>query len=451
MVYINKISKVVALINGVVAVASLLACIATGNLAWLVGTALGVVTAGLLLYFGKKQADAGAAEDKPASTETPQVAISVPNNRDNIRTLSHHIRTPLSNIVGIANVLSGDFDPNNKKTLVDSLVASVETITDLFDMINGEAEGKPFGIDIKDRSRMFDLRSLITQTAELTPGVEVKVEVYGELPRLKGSSVKMRRILLTIFDFFLHYTPKEDLPAQVTVVVNRVRIPITPIKYRFDVKSEFGVSVDADAEITELTIAKRLIEELGGNIKYRFDDDSTFIYFNVCFDGVETVKAGNQDAAASPSKKIEVYTKETVGFTDVAKAKNLEDANIIVCDDNPINQKVMSLSLDKYVKTISLASNGQECVDMVLNGRYDLILMDIQMPVLDGYEATKQIRILERTTNAHIPIVAVTANTMSGDRQQCLSIGMDDYVSKPFQIEDVLRKMRDLLAKPVAR
>ncbi|MCR5453669.1 MAG: response regulator [Bacteroidales bacterium] len=442
----------VALLNGVVAVLSLLACIATGNSAWLVGTALGVLTVGLLMYFGKKQEDARAAEDKPATDDISKNAEPVPNNQDNIRTLSHHIRTPLSNIVGIANVLSGDFDPNNKKTLVDSLVASVETITDLFDMINGEAAGKPFGIDIKDKSRMFDLRSLITQTAELTPGVEVKLEVYGELPRLKGNSVKMRRIILTIFDFFLHYTPKEDLPAQVTVVVNRVRIPITPIKYRFDVKSEFGVSVDANAEITELNIAKRLIEELGGNIKYRFDGESTFIYFNVCFDGVETVKPDNVNlAAASSSKKIEVYTKETVGFTDVAKAKNLEDANIIVCDDNPINQKVMSLSLDKYVKTITLASNGQECVDMVANGRYDLILMDIQMPVLDGYEATKQIRILEQTTNAHIPIVAVTANTMSGDRQQCLSIGMDDYVSKPFQIEDVLHKMRDLLAKPVVK
>lgn len=401
-----------------------------------------------LLWPSKDKSDADSDEDsddaKPVAVknDAAKETASTDSHQETITKLANHIRTPLSSILSVANVISESFNPDNKKQYVDSLVASVETITDIVDIISGESGGKLFGIDINDNIRTFDLRKLITQTAELTPGVELKLEVYGDLPRLKGNSVKMRRILLSIFDFFLQYTPKDSLPAQVTVVVNRVRIPITPIKYRFDVKSQFGIGLDTEAEITELNIAKRLIEELGGNIKRRFEDDCTFIYFNVCFDDEEK----SDTEIAQPN--AEMFTNETAGFTALGRAKTLDEANIIVCDDNPINQKVMSLSLDKHVRSIALASNGQECVELVSRGRYDLILMDIQMPVLDGYEATIQIRKRERDRNgAHLPIIAVTANTMSGDRQHCLEIGMDDYISKPFQIEDVIRKMKEQLTK----
>jgi|GEM_PF-3894714 len=443
-----KIRIIIHSLGIIVGLALLITALTTGGSVWqcvfaslMTLSFVGYMCLDLSSEKKKKAADSPKAEVSAVAAQSvvPQPAE---NNGATIQRLSNHIRTPLSNILGVANLMSENFNPDNKKQYVDSLIASVETITDIVDIINGETGGKPFGIDVNDAVRMFDLRNLITQTAELTPGVEVKLEVYGELPRLKGNSVKMRRIMLSIFDFFLQYTPKENLPAQVTIVVNRVRIPIKPIKYRFDVKSDFGIPGLADAKITELNIAKRLIEDLGGNIKRRFEDDCTFIYFNVCFDDEEEAKSD-----VSNQKHIEVYTNETAGFTTVAKAKTLSDAEIIICDDNPINQKVMSLSLDKHVKTIALASNGQECVELVASGRYDVILMDIQMPVLDGYEATKEIRRIEKQSGGYVPIIAVTANTMSGDRQHCLEIGMDDYISKPFQIEDVLQKMSEQLIK----
>ena len=456
MTFDGKISNTIGALcvgGSVLSLTVLMALLMTDGTVWqYVSSALVFVIFGALLYIWllttKKYEPTGDVEHieeeepEPKTTPNPAADKSVEDKSETIQKLSNHIRTPLSNILGVATLISENYDPDHKKQYVDSLVASVETITDIVDIINGESGGKPFGIDVSDGVRSFDLRKLITHTAELIPGVELKLEIYGELPRLKGNSVKMRRILLSIFDFFLQYTPKENLPAQVTVVVNRVRIPIKPIKYRFDVKSDFGIPTLADAEITELNIAKRLIEELGGNIKRRFEDDSTFIYFNVCFDGEEVAKA-----APATQGRVEVYTNETAGFTTVARAKSLNEADIIVCDDNPINQKVMSLSLDKHVRSIALASNGQECVDLVSNGRYDVILMDIQMPVLDGYQATIQIRDAEKSSDVYVPIIAVTANTMSGDRQHCLEIGMDDYISKPFQIEDVLRKMGEQLVK----
>jgi CheY-like chemotaxis protein len=450
MSFYGKISNTIGALcvaGSVLSLTVLIALLMTVGSVWqCVAASMVLLIFGALLYIwlltapkNKPNADVEPIEEEEKPQPAPQ---PVENNGATIQKLSNHIRTPLNNILGVANLMSENFNPDNKKQYVDSLIASVETITDIVDIINGESGGRPFGIDVNDGVRTFDLRNLITQTAELTPGVEVKLEVYGELPRLKGNSVKMRRIMLSIFDFFLQYTPKESLPAQVTIVVNRVRIPIKPIKYRFDVKSDFGIPGLADAEITELNIAKRLIEELGGNIKRRFEDDSTFIYFNVCFDDEEEATE-----APAPQSRVEVYTNETAGFTTVARTKSPNEADIIVCDDNPINQKVMSLSLDKHVRSIALASNGQECVDLVASGRYDVILMDIQMPVLDGYQATIQIRDAEKKSDVYVPIIAVTANTMSGDRQHCLEIGMDDYISKPFQIEDVLRKMGEQLVK----
>lgn len=367
---------------------------------------------------------------------------SVDKKQEFISKLSHRIRTPLSNILGITNIL-GDTDGPGKKQLIDSLIASVKTITDIVEVIDEESDKgtQPESENEEDEISSFDLAQLITQLGEFTQNLEVKLEVYGQLPRLKGNAVKIRRIFLNIFDFFLQNTPKESLPANITIVVNRVRIPINPIKYRFDIKSDITLGLQEDSDIPQLTIAKRLIENLNGNIKRRFEEDLTCIYFNICFDGEE-------DSRPISNTNIEVHTNETTGFSSVVKGKDLSDADVIVCDDNPINQKVMSLSLEKHVKSITLASNGQECVDLVTRNSFDLVLMDIQMPILDGYGATQQIRQMETNfTNRHIPIIAVTANTLAGDKQHCLSVGMDDYVSKPFQLDDVLAKMRALVGK----
>lgn len=369
----------------------------------------------------------------------------IEKKREFISKLSHRIRTPLSNILGITNIL-GENNDASKKHLIDSLRASVNTITDIVEMIDEESMVEPAkreSVSDEEEITTFDLQQLITQTGEVTKNLEVKLEAYGQLPLLRGRAQKLRRIFISIFNFFLHHTPKEQLPANISIVVNRVRIPINPIKYRFDIKSNITLEEpENESDMPDLKIAQRQIEALNGNIKRRFEEDMTCIYFNVCFDGEEAVAA-----TAAPVSSTPVVSNETSGFTNTVRQKNLSQVDVIVCDDNPINQKVMSLSLDKYVKSITLASNGQECVDILQKNQYDIVLMDIQMPVLDGYGATQKIRSHEMTTGKHIPIIAVTANTLAGDRQHCLSVGMDAYVSKPFQLDDVLEKMRDLVTK----
>jgi CheY-like chemotaxis protein len=113
--------------------------------------------------------------------------------------------------------------------------------------------------------------------------------------------------------------------------------------------------------------------------------------------------------------------------------KELKDLRILLVEDNLINKNITILTLKPQVSCIDTASNGKEALDMFGTNSYDLILMDIQMPVMSGLVAAEKIRALESTTNSHIPIIAITANAMIGDMEKCLSAGIDDYISKPFQ------------------
>jgi signal transduction histidine kinase/CheY-like chemotaxis protein len=114
---------------------------------------------------------------------------------------------------------------------------------------------------------------------------------------------------------------------------------------------------------------------------------------------------------------------------------------ILLAEDNVVNQKVAARVLERRGHRITLANNGAEAVTLFARDKFDLILMDIQMPEMNGYEATTAIRDRERTTGAHIPIIALTAHAMTGDRDRCLAAGMDDYISKPIHLEELLQKV----------
>ena len=123
----------------------------------------------------------------------------------------------------------------------------------------------------------------------------------------------------------------------------------------------------------------------------------------------------------------------------------LKDANVLLVEDNLINQKIVLLSLKKVVKNVDVANNGKEALDKFGSVKYDVILMDIQMPVMNGIVTTKKIRNLEESSNTHTPIIAITANALLGDKEECLEAGTDDYISKPFQIETLIDKIEKLL------
>jgi two-component system sensor histidine kinase/response regulator len=114
-----------------------------------------------------------------------------------------------------------------------------------------------------------------------------------------------------------------------------------------------------------------------------------------------------------------------------------ETLRVLVAEDNPVNQRLISRLLEKRGHRVTLANNGREAVNAAEKGGVDLILMDVQMPEVDGFEATEKIRAREKSSGAHLPIVALTAHAMKGDRERCLARGMDDYLTKPIQPQEL--------------
>ena len=124
----------------------------------------------------------------------------------------------------------------------------------------------------------------------------------------------------------------------------------------------------------------------------------------------------------------------------------LSDKHVLVAEDNAINQMVVKHTLLKMGATADIASDGAEAIDKFKNNKYDLILMDIQMPLMDGYEATEYIR---KQLNSNVPIIAMTAFALNGEDEKCLEYGMDNYVSKPFSIDDLTAVIQKVLALPL--
>ena len=116
--------------------------------------------------------------------------------------------------------------------------------------------------------------------------------------------------------------------------------------------------------------------------------------------------------------------------------------NILLAEDDEMIEKITTFYLRRNGHEVDVAKNGNEAVSRFKGKEYDLILMDIQMPIMSGLLAAEKIRALESTTNSHVPIIAITANAMIGDKEKCLSAGIDDYISKPFQPAALIEKIK---------
>jgi CheY-like chemotaxis protein len=193
-------------------------------------------------------------------------------------------------------------------------------------------------------------------------------------------------------------------------------------------------SYQPDDYYIDFTIAKKIIESYGGELKISSTSEMTLLQFSFA------LKKGTAGTTHKPD-----FDREASQILMVKNRVELGNANILLVEDNAINQKIIILSLKNHVKNIDIANNGKDALDKFGTTKYDLILMDIQMPVINGIAATKKIRELELTSNTQTPIIAITANALSGDKETCLAAGMNDYISKPFQVDVLVNKMKVLL------
>jgi CheY-like chemotaxis protein len=362
--------------------------------------------------------------------------------------LSHQIRTPLNNITLISTLVNQAKFDTEQKELFDTIIASTNTLAGV---VNNIVKISSIEVDEDLKTHIdFDLKSTIEFTFKHFEGlrksnseISLKTSITDQF---LGDPVRIKQLFLTIIENFIkpqYKENKQELEIEVDYEHTDSKTPIISFRfispkykivkhnnhhYLINILQEVDLS-DPNSEelIYDFSIAQKIIKLHHGYIE--IDTPGCLFKFTLTLNKADKSQTGKSKTEIIHAKGVE----------------DLKDANILLVEDNSINQKIVLLSLKGKVNNIDLASNGKEALDKFGTTRYDIILMDIQMPVMNGIVATKKIRELEASTNLHTPIIAITANALSGDKEACLAAGMNDYISKPFQVELLLKKMDNLL------
>lgn len=372
---------------------------------------------------------------------------------DFLTTLSHQIRTPLNDIVAFKNILKRIPVPSEDRQLLEMILAStnnlihvVESITESgsFNIADNKVTEQPFVLsEVLDNMKIF-------LDKQYKKRLNIKFRQENIKPvNVIGDRILVKQVFLNVFEYIVRNTPTFEISdVNVDVMVGTtnnkpaLNVRFFSKKITFDTNrfnkllklSNQGVRVvtnPEDFQYISLLLARNLCQLVNGSLTLHDINGKTYIFVSIPFRKVE-------------EKLPEYLPKENAEIPALVK-KDLKEAIILLAEDNPINQKIVKISLDKFVKRIDVAQNGKEALDLYGKTKYDFILMDIQMPVMNGIVVTRKIREIESSTHTHTPIIAITANAMLGDRETCLSAGMDDYISKPFQIETLIGKMKDFL------
>jgi len=362
-----------------------------------------------------------------------------------ISKLSHKLRTSLSNIALINSLVHDERLSYEQKELMETLKASTNLL--IKDVNNIVEIASPGIVDYKRSITSFDLTSVLEESISIlkSGGSSIEDISISRLDKLKnfiiGDPGLVRSLIVNIFYGVNDYRTDTD-PVQIQIRSLKESPSHVRLEFAFKVSTTNGIAlVDHVRSLQQgnartgsnLTNAFTLLLESENTLSAVPENQGASLSFFQDFTKDPT-KIATPDAGTSP----ETTQPGRPGI-------DLKDAKILLVEDNVINQKIVLLSLNKLVNRVDVASNGKQALEMFGLKQYDLILMDIMMPIMDGIVATQKIREIESTGDRHVPIVAVTANALAGDRENCLAAGVDDYIAKPFTTEMLIRKMRNWL------
>jgi signal transduction histidine kinase/ActR/RegA family two-component response regulator len=377
-----------------------------------------------------------------------------------LATMSHELRTPMNGVLGCTQLLQDTALTDPQRQLLETMHRSAESllvlVNDILDFSKIEA-GK-MSLEVAD----VDLRSLIADVITLTSdaakkkGLIVQVELAPDIPaELRGDSIRLRQVLFNLVGNAIKFTEQGGIHVSVKTVpchqensdaiVLQWTVKDTGIGITADQQARlFGAYSQAEVSTARkyggtglgLMICCQLVELMGGAMMVESvpGKGSSFTYMTSLLPAIQ------RPTSAQAVKPF------STSITD-----RTTPLRVLVVDDNEINQVVACKFLQKLGCQVEVARNGRAAVDSIAQATYDAVLMDCEMPEMNGYEATQEIRRQEQGTTRHLPIIALTGHALSEDEQKCRQAGMDDVLTKPMTLPTLRTKLERLLAKPDSR
>ena len=365
--------------------------------------------------------------------------------------MSHEIRTPMNGILGMAGLLlEGRLEPRQAqfaRAMQRSAVALLKVINDILDFSKIEAGKLDLEtIDFDLRALLDDTRLAFTSAAE-GKGLQLRCEVDARVPAvLSGDPGRIGQVLSNLIGNAIKFTAHGGV--KVEVALDPAGAAEAGIGLRFDVR-DTGVGIEAEAldRIFDafaqadgstsrnyggtglgLAISRQLVRMMGGDIGVSSQRErGSHFWFSVRLPCASMRPA----SVAAPGGSLPPPAMPQERFA----------GKVLLAEDNDVNQLVATSMLESYGLQVDLAADGFSAVVAAAHTRYDLVLMDCQMPGMDGFAATAAIRASEHAAERCV-IVALTAHAMEGDRERCLAAGMDDYLTKPLMRDDLVRVLR---------
>lgn len=380
---------------------------------------------------------------------------------DQIAAISHDIRTSMGAIISTTELLLGTALDETQKSYAratlessQNLLGVLNQILDLSKLESGELELENIAFDPAElvESAAKAMRSRIEDK-----GLTLQVELpANKRLRLLGDPTQLRQLLLNLVDNAIKFTDKGSITIRVSAkdrgdeFVLRFEVIDTGIglepeqeKALFAPYQQAGRSVARHYGGTGLglSLVRKLSQLMGGEagVVSRKGAGSNF-WFTVQCRKAEVDETPDKAGDENASNAVEPESADDTAEDDAGPA------HILVAEDNQINRMLITTYLEKFGHSFETVDNGREAAEAAKSGAYDLILMDIHMPVMDGVEAAKQIR-ADEAEGQHVPIIALTANAMKGDRDNYLAAGMDEYVSKPIDARDLFMKIDALVRR----